>query len=37
MPGLSTIVAKAGWKVFGLGNLLLIFLDEAELLLLSLS
>jgi hypothetical protein len=37
MPGLSTIVAKAGWKVFGLGNLLLIFLDETELLLLSLS
>jgi hypothetical protein len=37
MPGLSTIVAKAGWKVFGLGNLLLIFLDEVELLLLSLS
>jgi hypothetical protein len=37
MPGLSTIVAKAGRKVFGLGNLLLIFLDEAELLFLSLS
>jgi hypothetical protein len=37
MPGLSTIVAKAGGKVFGLGNLLLIFLDEAELLFLSLS
>jgi hypothetical protein len=33
MPGLSTIIAKAGWKVFGLENLLLIFLDEAELLL----
>jgi hypothetical protein len=33
MPGLSTIVAKAGCKVFGLGNLLLIFLDAAELLL----
>jgi hypothetical protein len=37
MPELSTIVAKAGWKVFGLGSLLLIFVDEAELLLLSLS
>jgi hypothetical protein len=37
MPGLSTIVAKAGWKFFGLGNLLLIFLDETELLPLSLS
>jgi hypothetical protein len=37
MLGLSTTVANAGWKVFGLGNLLLIFLDEAELLLLSLS
>jgi hypothetical protein len=37
MPGLSTFVAKAGWKVFGLGNLLFIFLDEAEVLLLSLS
>jgi hypothetical protein len=37
MPGLSTIVAQAGWKVSRLGNLLLIFLDEAELLLLSLS
>jgi hypothetical protein len=37
MPGLPTIVAQAGWKVSGLGNLLLIFLDEAELLLLSLS
>jgi hypothetical protein len=36
-PGLSTIVAKAGWKFFGLGNLLLIFLDETELLPLSLS
>jgi hypothetical protein len=37
MSGLSINVAKAGSKVFGLGNLLLIFLDEAELLLLSLS
>jgi hypothetical protein len=37
MPGLSTIVANAGWKFFGLGNLLLIFLNEAEVLLLSLS
>jgi hypothetical protein len=37
MPGLSTIVAQAGWKVSGLGNLLPIFLDEAKLLLLSLS
>jgi hypothetical protein len=31
---LSTIVAQTGWKVSGLGNLLLVFLDEAELLLL---
>jgi hypothetical protein len=37
MPGLSTIVAHTGWKVSGLGNLLLVFLDEAELLLLFLS
>jgi hypothetical protein len=37
MPGLSTIVAQTGWKVSGLGNLLLVFLDEAELLLLFLS
>jgi hypothetical protein len=37
MPGLSTIVAKAGRKFFGLGNLLLIFLDDTELLPLSLS
>jgi hypothetical protein len=37
MPRLSTIVAQAGWKVSGLGNLLLIFLDEAKLLLHSLS
>jgi hypothetical protein len=34
MPGLSTIVAQMEWKVSGLGNLLLAFLDEAELLLL---
>jgi hypothetical protein len=37
MPGLSTIVAQTGWKVSGLGNVLLVFLDEAELLLLFLS
>jgi hypothetical protein len=37
MPGLSTIVVQTGWKVSGLGNLLLAFLDEAELLLLFLS
>jgi hypothetical protein len=37
MLGLSTIVAQTGWKVSGLGNLLLVFLDEAELLLLFLS
>jgi hypothetical protein len=35
MPVLSTIVAKAGWKFFGLGNLLLIFLDDTEILHLS--
>jgi hypothetical protein len=34
MPRLSTIVAQTGWKVSELGNLLLVFLDEAELLLL---
>jgi hypothetical protein len=34
MPGLSTIVAQTRWKVSGLGDLLLAFLDEAELLLL---
>jgi hypothetical protein len=34
MRGLSTIVAQTGWKVSGLVNLLLAFLDEAELLLL---
>jgi hypothetical protein len=37
MPMLSTIVAQTGWKVYGLGNLLLVSLDEAELLLLFLS
>jgi hypothetical protein len=37
MPGLYTIVAQTGWKVSGLGILLLVFLDEAELLLLFLS
>jgi hypothetical protein len=37
MPRLSTIVAQMGWKVSGLGNLLLAFLDEVELLLLFLS
>jgi hypothetical protein len=37
MPELSTIVARTGWKVSGLGNLLLAFLDEAEHLLLFLS
>jgi hypothetical protein len=37
MPGLTTIVAKAGQKFFGLGNLLLIFLDDTELLPFSLS
>jgi hypothetical protein len=37
MPGLSTIVAHTGWKVSGLRNLLLVFLDLAELLLLFLS
>jgi hypothetical protein len=35
MPRLSTIVAQTGWKVSGFGNLLPIFLDVAELLLLS--
>jgi hypothetical protein len=37
MPGLSIIVAQTGWKVSDLGNLLLVFLDEVELLLLFLS
>jgi membrane protein DedA with SNARE-associated domain len=37
MLGLSTIVAKAGRKFFVLGNLLLIFLDDTELLPFSLS
>jgi hypothetical protein len=30
MPGLSTIVAQTGWKVSGLEDLLLGFLDKAE-------
>jgi hypothetical protein len=30
MPGLSTIVAQTRWKLFGLGDLLLGFLDKAE-------
>jgi hypothetical protein len=30
MPGSSTIVAQTGWKVSGLGDLLLGFLDKAE-------
>jgi hypothetical protein len=34
MPGLPTIVAQTEWKVSGLGELLLAFLDEAEPLLL---
>jgi hypothetical protein len=34
MPGLSTIVTQTGWKVSGLGDLLLAFLDETEPLLL---
>jgi hypothetical protein len=34
IPGLSTIVAQTGWKVSGLGDLLLAFLDETEPLLL---
>jgi hypothetical protein len=34
MPGLSTIVAQTGWKVSGLENLLLAFLDKVEPLLL---
>jgi hypothetical protein len=32
MPVLSTIVAQTGWKVSGLEDLLMAFLDEAELL-----
>jgi hypothetical protein len=32
MPGLSTMVAQTGWKISGLGNLLLDFLDKAKLL-----
>jgi hypothetical protein len=34
MPGLSTIVAQMGWKVARLENVLLVFLDKAEFLLL---
>jgi hypothetical protein len=34
MPGLSTIVAQMGWKVSRLENVLLVFLDKAEFLLL---
>jgi hypothetical protein len=30
MPWLSTTVAQTGWKVSGLGSLLLAFLDKAE-------
>jgi hypothetical protein len=30
MPGLSTMVAQTGWKVSGLRDLLLGFLDKAE-------
>jgi hypothetical protein len=37
MPRLSTIVAQMGREVSGLGNLLLAFLDETELLLLFIS
>jgi hypothetical protein len=37
MSGLLTIVTQVGWQASVLGNLLLIFLDEAQLLLLSLS
>jgi hypothetical protein len=37
MSGLLTIVTQVGWLASMLGNLLLIFLEEAELLLLSLS
>jgi hypothetical protein len=33
MSGLLTIVTQVGWQASVLGNLLLIFLDEAELLL----
>jgi hypothetical protein len=34
MLGLPTVVAQTGWKVSGLGDLLLAFLDQAEPLLL---
>jgi hypothetical protein len=37
MPGLSTFVAQTQWKVSRLGDLLLGFLDKAELLPLFLS
>jgi hypothetical protein len=37
IPGLSTTLAQTGWKVSGLGDLSLAFLDEAALLLLFLS
>jgi hypothetical protein len=37
MAGLSTIVAQTGWKLSGLENLLLVFLDKAKFLLLLLS
>jgi hypothetical protein len=37
MSELFTIVTQTGWKVSGLGDLLLAFLNEAELLLLFLS
>jgi hypothetical protein len=37
MSGLITIVTQVGWQASVLENSLLIFLDEAELLLLSLS
>jgi hypothetical protein len=30
MPGFSTIVTQTRWKLSGLGNLLLGFLDKAE-------
>jgi hypothetical protein len=30
MPGLSTIVAQTGWKIFGFGDRLVGFLDKAE-------
>jgi hypothetical protein len=30
MPGLSTIATQMGWKLSGLGDLLLGFLEKAE-------